>query len=124
MKVVLSNASTMPIYEQIKSQIRAAVMSGELMENETLPSLRQLAKDLKISVLTTMRAYSELEQEGFITSLQGKGYYVMPKGSQLMREQLLREVERSLGEAAEAAKNAGLTGEELAGMLRLIMEVD
>ena len=72
--IVLSNSSDLPIYEQIKEQVKTQILSGELSENEMLPSLRQLAKDLKISVLTTTRAYNELEEEGFITSRQGKGF--------------------------------------------------
>ena len=78
------NSSDLPIYEQIKEQVKTQILSGELSENEMLPSLRQLAKDLKISVLTTTRAYNELEEEGFITSRQGKGFFVMPRGSDLL----------------------------------------
>ena len=73
MKIIISNTSGIPIYEQIKGQIKSAILSGEVEENELLPSLRQLARDLKISVLTTTRAYNELEQEGFVTNVQGKG---------------------------------------------------
>ena len=91
MKIIISNTSGIPIYEQIKEQIKSAILSGEIEENEMLPSLRQLARDLKISVLTTTRAYTELEQEGFVTNVQGKGCYVMGRGSELIREQLLRE---------------------------------
>jgi len=90
-KIIISNTSGIPIYEQIKEQIKSAILSGEIEENEMLPSLRQLARDLKISVLTTTRAYTELEQEGFVTNVQGKGCYVMGRGSELIREQLLRE---------------------------------
>jgi GntR family transcriptional regulator len=123
-KIIISNSSPLPIYEQIKQQVKAAILSGELKENEPLPSLRELAKDLKISVLTTMRAYNELEQEGFVTSIQGKGYYVMPRGSQLMQEQFLREVERALEEAVKAAALANISGEQLMEMLKLLLEVE
>lgn len=123
-KIIISNSSPLPIYEQIKQQVKAAILSGELKENEPLPSLRELAKDLKISVLTTMRAYNELEQEGFVTSIQGKGYYVMPRGSQLMQEQFLREVERALEEAVKAAAMANISGEQLMEMLKLLLEVE
>lgn len=96
MHIVISNSSDLPIYAQIKEQVKEQILTGELAENETLPSLRQLARDLKISVLTTTRAYNELEQEGFITSRQGKGFFVMSSGSNLIREQLIKEVEKTL----------------------------
>lgn len=117
MKLLISNTSDLPIYAQLKEQIKEAILSGDLPENTTLPSLRKLAKGLKISVLTTSRAYRELEEEGFVTSVQGKGCYVMPRGSKLIREQLLREVERGFGIAIEAADKAGLMDEELHDIL-------
>jgi len=113
MKLFVSNTSDLPIYAQLKEQIKEAILSGDLPENTTLPSLRKLAQGLKISVLTTARAYRELEEEGFITSVQGKGCYVMPRGSKLIREQLLREVERGFNIAIEAGAKAGLMGDEL-----------
>ena len=112
MHIVLSNSSALPIYEQIKEQVKAQILSGQLYENEMLPSLRQLAKDLKISVLTTTRAYNELEEEGYITSRQGKGFFVMPSGSDLLKEQLIKEVESGLNSAIVAARRASLTEEE------------
>ncbi|HCC35670.1 MAG TPA: GntR family transcriptional regulator [Ruminococcaceae bacterium] len=124
MKIVISNTANIPIYEQIKNQLKAAILAGELEENELLPSLRSLAKDLRISVLTTTRAYSELEKEGFVTNVQGKGCYVMPRGSELIKEQLLREVEKSLSEAIRASRRAGLTYDELKNLLRVLMEGD
>jgi GntR family transcriptional regulator len=120
--IVLSNTSDLPIYEQIKDQVKAQILSGELLENQTLPSLRQLARDLKISVLTTTRAYKELEQEGFITSRQGKGFYVMSSGSALIREQLICEVEQGLLNAILSAKRADMTNEELVDLLKLLLE--
>ena len=117
MKLSVSNTSELPIYAQIKEQIKEAILSGDLPENTTLPSLRKLAAGLKISVLTTSRAYRELEEEGFITSVQGKGCYVMPRGSKLIREQLLREIERGLGIAIDAAEKAGILPDELHGLL-------
>ncbi len=113
----------MPIYGQIKEQVKEQILAGELPENEMLPSLRQLAKDLKISVLTTTRAYNELEQEGYITSRQGKGFFVMPSGSDLLREQLIKEVENNLNNAIIAAQRASMTDEELIKLLRLLLEV-
>lgn len=124
MHIILSNSSSQPIYEQIKEQVKAEILSGELCENEMLPSLRQLAKDLKISVLTTTRAYSELEQEGYITSRQGKGFFVMPSGSDLLREQLIKEVESNLNNAIIAAQRASMTNEELIQLLKLLLEVN
>ena len=123
MHIVLSNSSALPIYEQIKEQVKAQILSGELYENEMLPSLRQLAKDLKISVLTTTRAYNELEEEGYITSRQGKGFFVMPSGSDLLKEQLIKEVENGLNNAIVAARRASMTEEELINLLKLLLEV-
>ncbi len=122
MKIIISNTSGIPIYEQIKEQIKSAILSGEVEENELLPSLRQLAKDLKISVLTTTRAYTELEQEGYVTNVQGKGCYVMGRGSELIREQLLRDIEDNLTTAIKASKRAEVSSEELIQMLRILME--
>ena len=121
--IVLSNSSDLPIYEQIKEQVKTQILSGELSENEMLPSLRQLAKDLKISLLTTTRAYNELEEEGFITSRQGKGFFVMPRGSDLLREQLIKDVETNLNNAILSAQRASMTDDELVQLLKLLLEV-
>lgn len=123
MYIVLSNSSDLPIYEQIKEQVKTQILSGELSENEMLPSLRQLAKDLKISVLTTTRAYNELEEEGFITSRQGKGFFVMPRGSDLLREQLIKDVETNLNNAILSAQRASMTDDELVQLLKLLLEL-
>ena len=123
MYIVLSNSSDLPIYEQIKEQVKTQILSGELSENEMLPSLRQLAKELKISVLTTTRAYNELEEEGFITSRQGKGFFVMPRGSDLLREQLIKDVETNLNNAILSAQRASMTDDELVQLLKLLLEV-
>lgn len=112
------------VYVQIKEQVKEQILSGELEEDEMLPSLRQLAKDLKISVLTTTRAYNELEEEGFITSRQGKGFFVMSSSSNLIREQLIQEVEKNLNSAILAAERASMTDEELIKLLRLLLEVN
>lgn len=124
MHIVISNTSDLPIYVQIKEQVKEQILSGELEEDEMLPSLRQLAKDLKISVLTTTRAYNELEEEGFITSRQGKGFFVMSSGSNLIRELLIQEVEKNLNSAILAAERASMTDEELIKLLRLLLEVN
>ena len=123
MYIVLSNSSDLPIYEQIKEQVKTQILSGELSENEMLPSLRQLAKDLKISVLTTTRAYNELEEEGFITSRQGKGFFVMPRGSDFLREHLIKDVETNLNNAILSAQRASMTDDELVQLLKLLLEV-
>ncbi|MCC0645999.1 MULTISPECIES: GntR family transcriptional regulator [unclassified Clostridioides] len=124
MNIIISNGSNLPIYEQIKEQIKKQILSGELKENEILPSLRQLARDLKISVLTTTRAYNELEQEGFIMSRQGKGFFVMSSSSELIREQLIQEVESNLNNAIQAAQRASMTDKEIISLLRLLLEVE
>nr|UWI49833.1 GntR family transcriptional regulator [Clostridioides difficile] len=124
MNIIISNGSSLPIYEQIKEQIKEQILSGELKENEMLPSLRQLARDLKISVLTTTRAYNELEQEGFIMSRQGKGFFVMSSSSELIHEQLIREVESNLNNAIQAAQRASMTDKEIISLLRLLLEVE
>lgn len=123
MNIILSNRSDLPIYAQIKEQIKAQILSGELPENTMLPSLRQMAKDLRISVLTTTRAYNELEEEGFLTSQQGKGFFVMPRGSDLIREQMIREVERHLTSAIQASQRAQMTSDETIALLHLLLEV-
>ena len=124
MKLIISNVSGVPIYEQIKQQVKAAILSGELKEEEALPSLRTLAKDLKISVLTVTRAYTELEQEGFVKNVQGRGCFVLGNSSELMKEQLIRKVENSLTEAIKAAKIANLSNEELHHLLDILLEAN
>ena len=122
MKLIVSNISGVPIYEQIKQQIKSAILAGELKEEEALPSLRTLAKDLKISVLTVTRAYTELEQEGFVKNVQGRGCFVMGRGSELVREQLIRKVEAGLSEAIDAAAAADLSAQELHQLLDILLE--
>ena len=109
MRIVLSNVSGRPIYEQITEQIRVAILAGELAEGEKLPSIRGLAADLRVSVITTTRAYSELAAEGFIANVQGKGSYVLARDTELVREHTLGEVERHLSAALEAARAGGLS---------------
>ena len=124
MKLIISNVSGVPIYEQIKQQVKAAILSGELKEEEALPSLRTLAKDLKISVLTVTRANTELEQEGVGKNVQGRGCFVLGSGSELMKEQLICKVENSLTEAIKAAKIANLSNEELHHLLDILLEAN
>ena len=117
MKLIISSVSGEPIYEQIKNQIRSAVMSGELEAGEALPSLRKLAKELRVSVLTVTRAYNELADEGVVQNIQGKGTFVMDKGNELMRRQLETQVRENLAEAIRAAKAADISLSELGRML-------
>ena len=122
MKLIVSNISGVPIYEQIKQQVKSAILSGELRENESLPSLRTLAKELKISVLTVTRAYSELEEEGFVKNMQGRGCYVLGRGSELIREQLICKIENSLTDAINTARTAELDRAELHRLLDILWE--
>lgn len=117
MKLIISSVSGEPIYEQIKTQIRAAVLDGDLKAGEALPSLRKLAKELRISVLTVTRAYNELADEGVVQNIQGKGTFVMDKGNELMKQQLEAQARASLAEASRAAKAADMSLERLGEML-------
>ena len=116
MEIILSNMDGTPIYEQIVRQIKAKIVGGELTAGEALPSMRLLAKELRISVITTKRAYEELEREGFIITQTGRGSFVAPVGVELLREEQLRRVEEHLAEAARAAHLGGLSKEEFAAI--------
>ena len=117
MKLIISSVSGEPIYEQIKTQIRTAVLDGDLKAGEALPSLRKLAKELRISVLTVTRAYNELADEGVVQNIQGKGTFVMDRGNELMKQQLEAQVRASLAEASRAAKVADIPLDRLGEML-------
>ena len=108
MNIIISNSSGQPIYEQIVSQIKSMIISGQLKEGEALPSMRLLAKELRISVITTKRAYDELEREGFIVSFTGKGSFVAGKNLELIKEQLLKEIEDHMQEIVKLSKDCGL----------------
>jgi GntR family transcriptional regulator len=108
-RIVLSYQSGVPIYEQIKEQIKAAILSGTLPENEPLPSIRQLARDLQVSVMTTTRAYGDLEYEGFVQTIPGKGCYTKKINQDLIRSHYLKETEAALETAIRQGKTAGLT---------------
>ena len=120
--VIIKNSSGIPIYMQIKEQVKESILKDELNEGEMLPSIRQLAADLKVSVITTTRAYTELEQEGYIFNVQGKGCYVAPKDSDLIREQLLRKIEDSFTDAIKAARIAKLSEDELKQLFQFTLE--
>ena len=121
LSVVLSNTAGVPIYEQIAQQVRDAILTGQLEADEMLPSIRALARDLRVSVITTTRAYSDLVAEGFLANVPGKGYFVLPRDSELVREQVLREVEEHLDRAVERARLPQLSDEELHTMLQTII---
>lgn len=124
MNIIISNASDKPIYEQIYSQIKGNIVSGELSEGDALPSIRALAKDLRISVITTTRAYDELERDGFINSVPGKGFYVAEKNLELVREEHLKQIEQFLSEIVSLAAPCGLSKKELSDMLDAAWEDD
>lgn len=120
MDIIIRNTGEAPIYDQITQQVKGLILSGALSEGEALPSMRALAKDLRISVITTKRAYEELEREGFITSVPGKGCFVAPRNLELVRENALRQVEEYLIKAVEAAKAGGISQTEVAQALDII----
>lgn len=122
MKIVIKNKSELPIYEQIEQQMKAQILDGTVTEDEQLPSIRQLARDLKISVITTTRVYNDLADEGFIISVSGKGYYVAPRNNELLRERMLFEMEDGLEKAVTNGRNAGLADDEIVDALRKLME--
>lgn len=120
--IIISNSSNRPIYEQIERQIRGAILTGSLTEGEQLPSIRALANSLRVSAITTKRAYADLERDGFIETVQGKGSFVAGGNAELMREERLREVEEIMGRAIERGRAAGLTDGELRDMFGLALE--
>lgn len=122
MNIIISNANSQPIYEQIYIQIKNAIISGELGEGDALPSIRALAKDLRISVITTKRAYDELEKDGYINTVAGKGCYVAPKDMELVREAHLKEIEDCMRRILELAEPMGLTLEELFEIFKIMKE--
>ena len=120
MDIIISNSSGKPIYEQITNQIKNMIISGELTPGQSLPSMRLLAKELRISVITTKRAYEDLERDGFITTLVGKGSFVSETNTELVKEEQLKAIEEYLLKAAESAKAAGIKLEELHDILDVI----
>jgi len=120
--IFISNASDKPIYEQIYEQLKGMMMNGTLQEGDPLPSIRLLAKELRISVITTKRAYSELERDGFIVTVAGKGSFVAAQNAQLIREETLRNIEEYLTQAAVLARQSGISEAELAELLAMLYE--
>ena len=122
MEIYISNTSGVPIYAQITEQIRAKILSGELKEGEMLPSIRLLAKELRISVITTKRAYEDLEQAGFLYTLPGKGSFVAAQNPEIHRDEALRQVEQHLQNAIDAARRGGIEPEEVRETLNVLLE--
>ena len=120
--IKLSNASDKPIYEQITEQLKQAILSGTLLPGDALPSIRMLAKELKISVMTTKRAYSDLERDGFIETVAGKGSFVAQRNQDFLKDALVRQVEDHLIKAAGLARTAGMSHGELLELMKLLLE--
>ena len=120
MNIIITNSGGVPIYEQIAAQIKGKILSGDLKEGDALPSMRTLAQDLRVSVITTKRAYEILESEGFIQSFTGRGSFVSAADPEMLREQNLREIEEHLSKAADIAKSSGVSEKELAEILEML----
>ena len=124
MEIIISNSSSRPIYEQITLQVKDQIMAGDLKAGEQLPSIRALANSLRVSAITTKRAYADLEAQGFIETVQGKGSFVAGGNAELLREERLREIEGRLSQAIEAGRALGLADVELIEMMRTLLESD
>ena len=124
MDIIIRNSGGVPIYDQITRQMKGLILRGELKEGEALPSMRLLAKELRISVITTKRAYEELEREGFLQNIPGKGCFVAPQNRELLREAQLRRVEDVLAQAVDEARKGGFSLSELQELLTLLYQGD
>lgn len=122
LKIIISNQSELPIYAQVREQIKEQILNGQIKEGEVLPSIRSMAKDLGVSVITTTRAYSDLEQEGFIATMQGKGSVVLSKDNNMLKEQFLMRIEQGIETAVESAKQIGMTKTEVQQILESVWE--
>lgn len=122
MDIIISNSSDQPIYEQIASQIKNEILSGTLSAGDALPGMRTLAKELRISVITTKRAYEELEREGFLETVTGKGSFVAAKNTEFLREEALRRMENALQKAVDIAFQSGISPQEVTETLSLLLE--
>lgn len=122
MNIIISNSSDKPIYEQITIQIKTMVMNGQLKEGDPLPSMRTLAKELRISVITTKRAYEDLEKDGFITTVVGKGSFVRAADTRLVREEKLKQIEELLSEAISLAQQSGISREDVNEIIEIIYQ--
>ena len=124
MKIIISNSSSIPIYEQIKQAIIEKILNNELQEDEALPSIRNLAQDIKISVMTIKKAYDELENEGYIVSRQGKGTFVAPKNTELAKEQAQKEIESYMGKIVDIAEKFQIKQEEIIELVKIFYGSD
>ncbi len=124
MNIIISNSANIPIYEQIYDQIKTLIVSNRLNAGEALPSIRNLAKDLRISVITTKRAYEELERDGYIHSLAGKGSFVAEKNTEIIREAYLKDIETHIEKISKLSKACNLTEDEVLEMVKLILQED
>ena len=124
MDIIISNNSSVPIYEQINNAIKAAIFSNELKEEDMLPSVRNLANDLKISFLTVKKAYDELEREGFIKTVQGKGSFIAPKNLELIKEEKLKEIQDYIEKIYNISKVANIAEDEIKELFKMIFEED
>lgn len=122
MNIIISNSGDKPIYEQITAQIKAMVMNGQLKEGDALPSMRMLAKELRISVITTKRAYEDLERDGFITTVVGKGSFIKAADTSLVREERLKQIEELLGRAVSLAGESGIGKAEVLEILEILFQ--
>ncbi|MBU8729137.1 GntR family transcriptional regulator [Cytobacillus oceanisediminis] len=122
MQIIISNSSKEPIYEQITNQIKSSILAGDLQEGTALPSIRQLAKDLQISVITTKRAYEELEKAGFIYSIVGKGSFVAEQNLEVIREKKLKVIEEQLSTVITNSREIGLTFDQLQELMKILYE--
>ncbi len=120
MNIIISNSSNCPIYEQIKEQIKSKIVSNELKTGEVLPSIRSLAKDLRISVITTKNAYEELEREGYVETIPGKGTYIANKNRELIREEQLQKIENLLDTAVSIAKISHISKQDMQNILTIL----
>ncbi len=122
LKIIISNQSELPFYAKVREQIKEQILNGQIKEGEVLPSIRSMAKDLGVSVITTTRAYSDLEQEGFIATMQGKGSVVLSKDNNMLKEQFLMRIEQGIETAVESAKQIGMTKTEVQQILESVWE--
>ena len=122
MDIIISNSGGVPIYEQITRQMKGLILRGDLREGEALPSMRLLAKDLRISVITTKRAYEELEKDGFLYTIPAKGCYVAERNQEMAREETLKKIEQHMDEIVKLAQECGLSGEEVLAMMKFSLE--
>lgn len=124
MKMIISNSSAVPIYEQIKTTVIEQIMNGELSEGEMIPSIRTLASDIRISVMTIKKAYDELEREGYIITVQGKGSFVAPKNVELAKEQANKDIEEHLNKIVKISKMFNISESEVIDLFKFLMESD